>query len=87
MSNKNKSNGKQKTKQQVRGQVQGQRQQKVAPVKSANKAGESEQALLQELLELDKAYEAGTMKKAVYQERRAKIKAQLRALMSEKVTP
>ncbi|MDQ6645344.1 MAG: carboxypeptidase-like regulatory domain-containing protein [Chloroflexota bacterium] len=85
MSNKNKSYGKQKTKQQVQGQVQ--RQHKVAPVKSPNKAGESEQALLQELLELDKTYEAATMKKAVYQERRAKIKAQLRALMSEKVTP
>lgn len=83
MSNKNKSNSKQKTKQQV----QGQRQQKVAPVKSPNKAEESEQALLQELLELDKAYEASTMKKAVYQERRVKIKAQLRALMSEKVMP
>jgi len=40
---------------------------------------------LQKLLELDKAYEAEEMKKGVYQERRAAIKAQLRALMSEKV--
>ncbi len=47
----------------------------------------SEQELLQELLELDKAYEAGTLTKAVYQERRASTKAQLRTLMSEKVIP
>src|SRR2546421_2822384 len=85
MSNKNKSNGKQRTKQQVQGQTQ--RQQKVAPVKSDSNAGKREQAFLQELLELDKAYEAGTIKKGAYQQRRAKIKAQLRALMSEKVTP
>ena len=42
-----------------------------------------QQALLRELLELDKAYEAGKLKKAAYQERRAKTKARLRALMSE----
>ncbi len=42
-----------------------------------------QQALLQELLDLDKAYEAGKLKKAPYQERRAKTKARLRALMSE----
>ncbi len=41
-----------------------------------------QQALLQELLALDTAYEAGKIKKAVYQERRAKTKAELRALMS-----
>ncbi|HJT55170.1 MAG TPA: carboxypeptidase-like regulatory domain-containing protein, partial [Ktedonobacteraceae bacterium] len=41
-----------------------------------------QQALLQELLELDTAYEAGNIKKATYQERRAKTKAELRALMS-----
>src|SRR3989440_3218616 len=46
----------------------------------------AEQALLQELLDLDKAFEAGKITKAAYQERRAKIKARLRALMSEKVT-
>ena len=59
--------------------------QKAAPVKVEHKARESEKALLQELLELDKTYEAGKMKKVVYQERRAKIKAQLRVLMGEKV--
>ena len=42
-----------------------------------------QQALVQELLDLDKAYEAGKLKKALYQERRAKTKARLRALMSE----
>jgi hypothetical protein len=47
---------------------------------------DKEQALLQELLDLDKAFEAGKMSKAVYQERRAKTKARLRALLSEKVT-
>jgi len=75
--------GKTRTKQPV----QVQRQQKAAPVKQGNKTGKSEQALLQELLELDKTYETGKIKKTVYQERRAKLKAQLRALMSEKVTP
>lgn len=75
--------GKARTKQPV----QVQRQQKAAPVKQGNKTGKSEQALLQELLELDKTYETGKIKKTVYQERRAKLKAQLRALMSEKVTP
>ncbi len=47
---------------------------------------DKEQALLQELLDLDKAYEAGKLAKAEYRERRAKTKAQLRAIMSEKVT-
>ncbi|TMD34521.1 MAG: carboxypeptidase regulatory-like domain-containing protein [Chloroflexi bacterium] len=75
--------GKARTKQPV----QVQRQQKASPVKQGNKTGKSEQALLQELLELDKTYETGKIKKTVYQERRAKLKAQLRALMSEKVTP
>ena len=46
----------------------------------------AEQALLQELLDLDKAFEGGKITKAAYQERRAKTKARLRALMSEKVT-
>ena len=40
-------------------------------------------ALLQELLELDRAYEAGRIKKAAYQERRARTKARLRDLMHE----
>lgn len=44
---------------------------------------ERQEALLQELLDLDKKYEAGKLSKAVYQERRAKTKARLRAIMSE----
>jgi len=55
------------------------------PAKTA-KTADNEQVLLQELLDLDKALEAGKITKAVYQERRAKTKARLRALMSEKVT-
>ena len=51
-----------------------------------DKTADSEQALLQELLELDKALETDKIAKAVYQERRAKTKARLRALMKEKVT-
>jgi hypothetical protein len=42
-----------------------------------------QQELLQELLDLDRAYEAKKMTKAVYQERRAKTKARLRSLMGE----
>src|SRR6266566_270107 len=55
------------------------------PAKTA-KTADNEQVLLQELLDLDKALEAGKITKAVYQERRSKTKARLRALMSEKVT-
>ena len=55
------------------------------PAKTA-KTADNEQVLLQELLVLDKDLEAGKITKAVYQERRAKTKARLRALMSEKVT-
>jgi len=51
--------------------------------KKAGMAARDQQALLRELLELDKAYEAGKLKKAAYQERRAKTKARLRTLMSE----
>jgi hypothetical protein len=40
-------------------------------------------ALLQELLKLDKAYEAGKLPKTEYQAKRAKAKARLRALISE----
>lgn len=47
------------------------------------KALMSKETLLQEMLELDKAYEAQKIKKAVYQERRARLKARLRNLMSE----
>ena len=42
------------------------------------------EALLQELLELDKAYEARKLKKAAYYEQRARIKARLRELMGER---
>jgi 5-hydroxyisourate hydrolase-like protein (transthyretin family) len=48
-------------------------------------AADDEQALLQKLLELDKAFEAGKLSKAIYQERRAQVKARLRALLGEKV--
>jgi hypothetical protein len=51
--------------------------------KSSEAARNRQQALLRELLELDKAYEAGKLKKTAYQERRAKTKARLRTLMSE----
>ncbi|MFL5627843.1 MAG: hypothetical protein ACJ788_19865 [Ktedonobacteraceae bacterium] len=61
------------------------RQSKVANV-SVKPDADKEQELLQELLDLDKAFEAGKMSKSVYQEHRAKTKARLRALMSEKVT-
>lgn len=40
-----------------------------------------QQRLFQELLDLDKAFEAGTLPKAVYKERRAKTKARLRTLL------
>ncbi len=53
-------------------------------VKSAATPKEQQEVLLAELLELDKAFEAGKLKKAVYQERRAKTKARLRTLMSER---
>ena len=43
---------------------------------------EEQETLLQAMLELDKAYEAGTIKKADYQERRNSMKARLRVLMS-----
>jgi hypothetical protein len=42
---------------------------------------DQQEALLQELLDLDTAYEAGKIKKAEYQERRAKTKARLRSVM------
>lgn len=43
----------------------------------------AEQKLLQELLALDKSHEAGKIKRADYEERRAKLKARLRTVMSE----
>jgi hypothetical protein len=42
-----------------------------------------QEALLQELLNLDKAYEAGTIKKVEYEERRTRTKTVLRSLMSK----
>lgn len=45
--------------------------------------GDRREALLQELLDLDTAFEEGKLSKAVYQERRAKTKARLRNVMSE----
>jgi hypothetical protein len=50
---------------------------------SGDSAHERQQALLQELLDLDKRFESGKLSKTLYQEKRAKTKAQLRALMSE----
>ncbi len=44
---------------------------------------DQQEALLQELLRLDKAYEAGTIKKAEYTEQRARIKTELRSLISK----
>lgn len=43
----------------------------------------SKEALLQEMLALDKKYEAGKIKKAAYQEQRARLKGRLRTLMNE----
>ena len=43
---------------------------------------EQQEALLQALLDLDTAYEAGKLSKSVYQARRAKTKAKLRSLMA-----
>jgi len=43
---------------------------------------DQQETLLQELLDLDAAYEAGKIKDAEYQERRAKTKARLRSVMS-----
>lgn len=47
-----------------------------------NTSEDRQQRLFQELLDLDKAFEAGTMPKAVYKEQRAKTKARLRALLN-----
>lgn len=56
---------------------------KSAPSVSGKKPVATKDGLLQEMLELDKAYEAGKMKKAAYQEQRARLKARLRNLMDE----
>jgi hypothetical protein len=44
---------------------------------------DQQEALLHELLNLDKAFEAGTIKKTEYEERRTRTKAQLRSLMGK----
>ena len=44
---------------------------------------DKKEALLQELLTLDKAFESGKLSKSVYNDRRAKTKARLRSLLSE----
>jgi hypothetical protein len=46
---------------------------------------DQQEALLQELLDLDKAYESGTIKKSEYEQRRTRKKAELRNLMSKDV--
>ncbi|HEY6542170.1 MAG TPA: carboxypeptidase-like regulatory domain-containing protein, partial [Ktedonobacteraceae bacterium] len=56
--------------------------QRPAQSKTARSMPEEQEKLLQDMLELDKAYEAGTIKKAEYQERRTTMKARLRVLMS-----
>jgi hypothetical protein len=69
------------------GRQQQSRAKSAAAPAPAGQHSQKEQALLQELLELDRAFEAGTLSKSVYQERRAQAKGRLRALlMSEKVT-
>ncbi len=50
--------------------------------KAEKGTSERQQVLLQALLDLDTAYEAGKLSKAVYQKRRAKTKAKLRTLMA-----
>jgi hypothetical protein len=45
--------------------------------------GDQQEVLLHELLNLDKVYEAGTIKKTEYEERRTRTKAQLRSLMGK----
>jgi hypothetical protein len=56
---------------------------RTATKSSASTTKDREQTLLQELLELDKAFEAGKLSKAAYHERRAKTKARLRAILHE----
>ena len=51
---------------------------------TATSREERQEKLLQELLQLDKDYEAGKLTKPVYEERRSKTKARLRTLMSER---
>jgi len=53
--------------------------------KQAAGAKDRHEALLQELMDLDSAYEAGKIKKPEYEERRAKTKALLRSLMNSEI--
>ena len=55
--------------------------------KTEEEISERQKQLLQALLDLDTAYEAGKLSKSVYQERRAKTKAKLRALMASESEP
>ena len=58
---------------------------KAAPVvaeKTEQETSERQKQLLQALLDLDTAYEAGKLSKSVYSERRAKTKAKLRTLLA-----
>ena len=57
------------------------------PEKTEKETSEREKQLLQALLDLDTAYEAGKLSKSVYQERRAKTKAKLRTLMASENEP
>ena len=56
----------------------------VRPVakKHVSEASDRQEVLLQELLDLDTAYEAGKIKKTEYEQRRAKTKALLRSVMN-----
>ncbi len=51
--------------------------------KALQNENDQQEALLQELLRLDKAYEAGTIKKSEYDEQRTRTKTELRSLMSK----
>jgi hypothetical protein len=56
---------------------------KNAPASKKAVASVTKESLLQEMLELDKAFDAGKLKKAAYQEQRARLKNRLRPLMDE----
>lgn len=70
-----------------RGSSEGSKNKSAVEVKSTSATSEPldkrREALLEELLALDKSFEAGKLSKAVYQERRAKTKARLRSIMRE----
>lgn len=74
-------------------QARADKEKKPAPVattaakRTERDVSERKQALLQKLLDLDADYEAGKLSKAVYEERRAKVKAKLRTLMAGESEP